>query len=222
MAAAKEKAFKLPRYLRLNRGSMWFDIDGENASGIKLYSLDTVFVGRGHVPLKDENGHSNSMPSIKKDKFNNNNLVNYGFVDAHDLPWYIDLSTIPSEKQSRLILAFKNGILTEADPNNPPIRQKEKDQEKEFNYNNNGERVFIGQNKEMYKKLQGLGFEELRAFVQACPKNETAKNNLIDLFHYEQKGYNRLSRPRLEVLDLIRNKLKEFGPTMSSIRVNEY
>jgi hypothetical protein len=66
-----------------------------------------------------------------------------------------------------------------------------------------------------------MSFTELRDFVQSCPKNDTSKNNLIDLFHYEQKGYNRLARPRLEVIDLLRAKLKEFGPSMSAIRINE-
>ena len=73
----------------------------------------------------------------------------------------------------------------------------------------------------MYKKLQNLEFDKLRSFVNGCPKTESAKNNLMDLFHYEQLGYNALSRPRLEVIDLIRNKLREFGPSMSAIRVNE-
>ena len=221
MAGAKEKSFKLPRYLRLNRGSMWLDIDGESASGVKLFSVNTVFIGRGHVPLKDENGQPNNMPPVPKDKFNNNNMVNYGFVDAKDLPWFVDTKEIPTEKLSRLILAYKHGILIEADPNNPPKKPEVEEQSKEFGYNNKGERVFVGQNKEMYKKLQGLGFEDLRKFVQSCPKNDTAKNNLIDMYHYEQKGFNRLARPRLEVLDLIRDKLKEYGPTISAIRVNE-
>lgn len=221
MAGAKEKAFKLPRYLRLKRGAMWFDIDGENSSGVKLFAVDTVFVGRGHAPLKDENDHPVSMPAVPKDKFNNQNTVSYGYIDAKNLPWYVDTKEIPTEKLSRLILAYKHGILAEADPNNPPIKPVEEKQSKEFGYNDAGERVFVGKNKEMFKKLQGLNFEDLRQFVQSCPKNESAKNNLMDLFHYEQKGYNRLSRPRLEVLDLIRAKLKEYGPTMSSIRINE-
>lgn len=221
MAGAKEKAFKLPRYLRLNRGSMWFDIDSENSSGVKLYAADTVFVGRGHSELRDENKQPKNMPEIKKDKFNNQNFVNYGFIDAKDLPWYIDTKDIPTEKLSRIILAFKHGILVEADPENPPKKPEVENQTKEFSYNNKGERVFVGQNKEIYKKLQNLSFIDLRQFVISCPKNETAKNNLIDMFHYEQKGYNRLARPRLEVLDLIRSKLKEFGPTMSAIRVND-
>ena len=221
MAGAKEKAFKLPRYLRLNRGSMWFDIDGENPSGTKLYSVDSVFVGRGHKALKDENGQPNTMPEVPKDKFNNQNMINYGFVDAKDLPWFVDTKSIPTEKLSRLILAYKHGILIEADPSDPPKKLEPDKKVKQFAYNEKGERVFIGKNKEMYKKLQNLTFEELRQFVQSCPKNETAKNSLMDLYHYEQSGHNRLARPRLEVLDLIRDKLREYGPSISSIRINE-
>jgi hypothetical protein len=219
--ATKEKEFKLPRYLRLNRGAMWFDIDGNDASGIKLYAVDTVFIGRGHAPLKDKNNQSVSMPEVPRDKYGNNNFINYGLVDAKNLPWYADTKGIPNEKLSRVILAYKHGILVEADPKIEPKKQEKPEQEKEFGFNKAGERVFIGQNKEMYKKLQGLNFDTLRDFVRSCPRNETSKNNLIDMFHYEQKGYNRLSRPRLEVLDLIREKLKEFGPSMSAIRVNE-
>ncbi len=221
MAAAKEKAFKLPRYLRLNRGSMWFDTDGENASGIKLYAVDTVFVGRGHRALLDENKQPQSMPEVPKDKFGNQNFIDYGFVDAKNLPWYVDTKDIPTEKLSRVILAYKHAILVEADPNNPPKKPNSEEQTKDFSYNNKGERVFVGKNKEMFKRLHNLKFDELRQFVLSFPKNETSKNNLIDLYHYEQKGYNRLARPRLEVLDMIRAKLKEYGPTMSAIRINE-
>lgn len=213
MAVAKEKKFKLPRFVRLNRGAMWFDIDGENSSGIKLYAVDTVFVGRG-----EKEGELD----IPKDKFNNQNFVNYGFIDADDkIQWYADTKDVPTEKLSRVILAYKHGILVEADPDSPPRKIQRENQNKEFAYNNKGERVFVGNNKEMYKKLQNLPFDELRKFILACPKNETTKNNLIDMYHYEQRGYNRLSRARLEVLDLIRSKLNEYGPSMSPIRVNE-
>lgn len=231
MAGAKEKAFKLPRYLRLNRGAMWFDIDGDTSSGVKLYAIETAFVGRGSYPsleqlkdIKKKTGSIPEVPEIPKDKFGNQNFVDYGYVsaDKNKLPWYVDTGSIPSEKLSRLILAFKHGILVEADPNSPPTKPETNDKAgKEFQLNQKGERVFIGQNKEMYKKLQGLNFEDLKKLVQSCPKSDTAKNNLIDLYHYEQKGYNRLARPRLEVLDLIRDKLKGFGPSMSAIRVNE-
>lgn len=207
------KSFKLPKYLRLARGSMWFDTEGEGASGVKLFAINTMFVGRGKVDEEKE---------IARDKFDNKNFVDYGFVDApEDLPWYIDTSKIPPENLSRIILAYKNGILIKTDGKAKPAAIDEKERAKNFKLNNQGERVFIGQNKEMYKKLQNMSFDQLRKFVNTCPLNSASKNNLIDLFHYEQEGYNALSRPRLEVLDLIRAKLKEFGPSMSAIRVNE-
>lgn len=203
--------FKLPRYLRLAKGAMWLD----DISGVKLYAVTSVFVGRG------KKSGENSIPL---DKFNNNNLVEYGYVDKEftDSPWYVDVSTIPPEKQSRLILAFKHGILVEADPKNPPKLPKDKTkQAKDFEMNKKGDLVFVGKNKDIFTRLQNLSISKLREFIALCPKTEAGKNNLMDMYHYEVRGYNKLARPRLEVLDLIRNKLKEFGPTMSAIRVNE-
>lgn len=214
-ATSKKKQFKLPRYLKLAKGSMWFDIEGEKASGVKLFSTTKVFVGRGKNEAED---------GIAKDQFNNNNFVEYGFVKSEELPWYIDTSTIDPDKLSRIIIAYKNRILVEAskdDIETPPIDAEPKDPKKNFAANKTGELVFVGKNKEMFKRLQRLSFVKLREWVNSSPKTEAAKNNLIDMYHYEQQGYNPLSRPRLEVLDLIRGKLKEFGPSMSPIRVNE-
>lgn len=227
-AKSKDNSFKLPRYLRLDRGAMWFDIEGETASGVRLYAVDTVFVGRGQYPstnnvkeIKKKTGGAPPIPDVPKDKFGNQDFINYGFVDAKNLPWYVDTQSIPTEKLSRIILAFKHGILVQADPNNPPIPPEKPEKIKEFQYNSKGERVFVGRNKEMYRKLQSMAFKDLRSFIVSFPTNEDAKNNLIDLFDYEQRGYNRLGRPRAEVIDLIRSKLKDYGPTMSPIRVNE-
>lgn len=191
---------------------MWFDTEGENASGVKLFSAKQVFVGRG----KNE-----SDDAIAKDQFNNNNFVEYGYVVNEELPWYIDTTKIDSDKLSRIIIAYKHKILIEADPENPPVPQKDEKNKKDFAPNKQGELVFVGTNKEMFKRLQRSTFAQLREWVNSSPKTETVKNNLIDLYHYEQNGYNSLSRPRLEVLDLIRAKLKEFGPSMSAIRINE-
>jgi hypothetical protein len=47
--ATADNGFKLPRYLMLAKGAMWLDINGENASGVKLYAGTTKFVGRGKV-----------------------------------------------------------------------------------------------------------------------------------------------------------------------------
>lgn len=210
----KTSEFKLPKYLRLAKGAMWFDIEGDSASGVKLYAVDKVFIGRG---LNDK------VTAVPRDKFDNNNFVEYGYIEKKfdESTWYVDTTAIPSEKQSRLILAFKHGILVEADIKNPPKPPKEIKQAKDFQRNKSGDMVFIGKNKDIFQKLQNLTVGKLREFVNGCPKTETVKNNLIDMFHYEQLGYNRLARPRLEVLDLVRAKLKEFGPTMSAIRVNE-
>lgn len=214
--------FKLPQYLRLAKGSMWFD----DISGIKLYSTVEKFVGRGRVNEKIEKGKlipDVSQPDIPKDKFSNNNFTEYGWIQMPDdeFCWYVDTKEIPQEKQSRLILAYKHKILVEADPKNPPKEVDPRRFSKDFQISKKGDLVFVGKNKEIFQKLQNLSFEQLRSFVLTCPKTDTGKNNLIDMYHYEVRGFNRLYRARLEVLDMIRNKLKEFGPTMSAIRMNE-
>lgn len=206
-----ESKFKLPKYLKLAKGSMWFDIEGENASGVRLYTSSTVFVGRG---LKE--GEEN----IPRDKYGNQNLDDFGYIEK-ELPWYVDTTTVPPEKLSRIIVAYNAGILDKADPEKKPVAMKNTEQRKDFDYNKLGDRIFVGKNKEMYKKLQTLNFEDLRSFIYTCPRTELGKNNLIDLYDYETLGYNKMMRPRQEVLDLIKAKLKEFGPSMSGIRINE-
>lgn len=224
---AENKQFTLPRYLKLAKGAMWFDTDGEQSSGVRLYAIPEKFIGRGDMHINEDFTPAKGQPDVPKDKFNNINFNKYGMVDVSvgDLSWYVDTTAIPPEKQSRLILAYKHRILVEADPKNPPkITAKVKEHKKvggDFKTNEAGELAFVGKNKEMFHKLQNLNFPDLAKFIETCPKTESAKNNLIDMYHYEVKGYNRVSRARLEVLDRIRNKLKEFGPTMSSIRINE-
>lgn len=220
-----EKEFKLPRYLKLNKGAMFFDDDPDdkNASGIRIFALNKKLVGR----TVQQTGRFNKdgTPILKygplvEDAYKNNDLQQYGYVDE-PLPWYIDISTISQDKLSRIIKAFQNNILVAADP------EKELEEEPEFKNPSNfvvdkrGDRTFVGKNQEMYRKLQNLSFKDLREFVSSCPINNHAKENLIDLYHYEQRGYNPLSRPRLEVLDLIKNKLNEYGPGISAIRINE-
>jgi len=204
----KREEFKLPKYLRLDKGSMWFDLDGEMASGIKLYAVQNILVGR--TPGSKE---------IVKDEFDNNNLLNYGKIPSN-LPWYIDTTKIPNEKLSRILLAFKNGILVETNIENPPKPFVNKD-DRDFKYIKDGDRIFNGKNKEIYVRLQQLNFDRLRNFINETPKNETGRQNLMDMFEYEKKGYNPLSRPRFEVLELIRSKLREFGNGISVIRKNE-
>lgn len=226
--AAKEKTnkneFKLPKYLRLNKGSMWFDTDGENSSGVSLYATNINLIGRETKlqTVKDENGREIRVPiisEIPKDKFDNKNLLDYGKEES-DLRWYIDIAKIPPEKLSRILLAYKHGILVEADPKNPP-KPITVTTQNDFAFKNNGDRIFTGKNKEIYAKLQNYNWDILRKFINSTPKTESGRQNLLDLFEYEKKGYNPLSRPRFEVLEAIRAKLREFGPGMSSIRIND-
>jgi len=73
----------------------------------------------------------------------------------------------------------------------------------------------------MFQKLQNLNFVKLRDFVNAAPKTDISRQNIFDLYSYEKKGYNALGRPRLEVLELLKKKLKEFGNGISGIRIND-
>lgn len=204
----KKEQFKLPKYLMLDKGSMWFDIDGEQSSGVKLYATNKVLVGRNVDSL-----------DVVKDEHDNKNLIDYGKINSN-LNWYIDTTIIPVNKLSRIILAYKHGILVEADPSSPPESVTFK-ASNDFKYKDNGERVFQGSNREMYIKLQNNNFKVLRDFINNTPINESGKQNLFDLFEYEKKGYNPLNRPRFEVLELIKSRLNQFGPTISAIRVND-
>jgi len=210
LAKKKEKRLVLPRYLRLAKGGMWKDTEGEYASNLIVYAIDKVMVGRSPKIENDD---------IKTDKFNNQNLVTYGYIDKK-LPWYIDLTDVPKEKLGRIIIAFKAGVLVRADPKIPPIPQPTKSVS-EWITKKDGALVFDGKNKEMYKKLQNLTYEKLKLFVDGAPSTEIARDNLRDLFDYEKRGFNPLSRPRFEVLELIRGRLNTFGPGMTGIRKNE-
>lgn len=206
----KKSGFSLPRYLRLEKGTMWFDIEGEHSSGIRLYTNNKVFVGR-------DPKHGSEIP---KDKYGNENLSDYGWKEQ-ELPWYVDTTTLPTEKLSRLITAYKMGILVETDPTTTPFTNIKVEIKGDFEIDKNGDRIFIGKNNEVYKRLQNMTFDKLRDFINSCPITQTGRNNLMDLYDYEQKGYNPLSRPRFEVLELVRKKLNEYGPGISPIRVNE-
>jgi hypothetical protein len=206
----KENKLTLPRYLRLAKGGMWKDTEGDMSSGKVVYAFDKVMVGRN--PHEDD-------PEVQLDKHNNQDLREYGFIDQQ-LPWFIDLTNIPTEKLGRIIIAYKAGVLVRADPDNPPAPKMEP-VKNEWKTKKDGALVFDGKNKEMFKKLQNLNYEKLKLFVNDCPLNEVGRDNLLDLFDYEKRGFNPLSRPRLEVLDMIRGKLKEYGPGMTGIRRNE-
>lgn len=221
----KEKAFKLPKYLRLDKGAFFFDEGTPDSSGVRISTVTKVFVGRETKleSYKDKEGNTKYkvVPSeVQKDEHNNNNLTDYGKVES-DLPWYFDTTKIPSDKLSRILTAYKYGILVEADPNNPPQSSIEKKEEKDFGFEKNGDRIFIGKNKEMFRRLQNLNFAKLRDFIQSAPLTQSSRDNLIDLHNYEVRGYNPLGRPRFEVLELIKKKLNEFGPFISSVRKND-
>jgi hypothetical protein len=222
---SKVENFNLPRYLKLVKGTMFLDTEGEDASGVRLYATKEIFVGRDVEFTDRRNAEGFLIPKntpLAKDKHNNKNINEYGKVDS-TLPWYIDTTQIDSSKLSRIITAYKYGILAEADPNNPPNFEEKKEvpQKREFEINDKGERIFSGKNKEMFVRLQNLNFKDLRAFVESFPENAKAKDNLMDLYSYELRGYNALNRPRVEVLELIKAKLKKYGPGISAIRVNE-
>lgn len=221
----REKEFKLPRYLRLDKGSMFFDEGDELSSGVRIFAVKKIFIGRKTELEKylDEKGEEKlraKITEIPKDEFDNKNISDYGKVDS-TLPWYFDTTKIPTEKLSRIVTAFKYGILVEADPENPPEEKKPKEPLKDFGYKENGDRIFTGKNKDVYAKLQNMNFAKIREFVNSAPLTETSRNNLMDMYAYEVRGYNPLNRARQEVLDLLKKKLKEFGPGISSIRLNE-
>ena len=221
----KEKTFKLPKYLRLDKGAFFFDEGTDDASGVRISTVKKVFIGRETKvePYKDKAGETKykvKVSDIPKDEHNNNDLLDYGKTDS-TLPWYFDTTKIPTDKLSRILTAFKYGILVEADPDNPPEVPKEKKDVGDFGHEKNGDRIFIGKNKEMFRRLQNLNFEKIRDFVHNSPLTSSSRDNLIDLHHYENKGYNPLGRPRFEILELIKKKLNEYGPSMSSVRKND-
>lgn len=225
----------LPKYLRLVKGAMWSD----DISGVTIYDRPKkdVFIGRETIleevyddmgrPQLNEYGVTKTQPKntpIEKDKFDNKDDVKFGFIERSDLPWFIDTTKIPKEKQARLILAYRHGILSKADPKNPPdTKEIKKDvrDNNDFSYSKNGDRIFVGKNNTMYTKLQNNDLKTLISFIRGCPNTDNGRRNLLDLLEYEQKGYNRFSRPRGEVLDVIREKLNEFGSFISPIRKND-
>lgn len=207
-----KKVLKLPRYMKLQKGSMWKDTDGKDASGKVIYAFKNVMVGR--------NPHDENNIEPPKDKFNNENLMEYGYIEDESIPWYIDLTDIPTEKLKRIIIAYNAGVLVRADPEHPPVTIR-KNQKSDWKIKKDGARLFVGKNKSMFKKLQNLTIKQIAEFVGECPFTEAGRENLIDLLDYERRGYNQLSRPRGEVLDLIRNRLRKYGPGMSAIRKNE-
>lgn len=214
---ARTKDIKLPKYLRLAKGMMWMDIDGPNSSGVRLHRAATKFVGRGFI--KD---NENDIPEVPEDHAKNQNSMQgqYGWVDAEDNSYFCT-TDIPKEKMGRILTAYQNGILVAFNPTKEETKVvgESAKQDRNFRIDKDGDIVFVGSNQAMYKKLSNSTFESIFKFIQSCDERSYA--NLMDLYEYELKGYNPLSRPRFEVLQAVRKKLNSFGPSMTAIRVNE-
>jgi len=225
----KSTEFKLPKFLKLNKGTMWFDTSGPNSSGIRLYKTTTKFIGRGFISDAEytnykEDGYSVSK-DIKVDKNDNASSQHgqYGLVDIEDKS-YFDTTKIDKSNISNIITAYNNNILIAFDPDNVvvPVERKIK---RNFSYKKgsqngtDGDIIFTGKNKQMYDKLNNAKHDDLVSFIKNAPFS--AKNNIMDLYDYELSGYNRLNRPRATILDALRAKLNTFAPSMSAISVND-
>ena len=221
---------KLPKYLKLNKGTMWFDTLGANCSNIRLYNTTTQFVGRGFISDAEhetfmETGFSEPK-EVARDSNNNESSEAgaYGKIDIDDKSFF-ETAKVDKSKLGNIITAYKNGILIEFDPTKVVV-QKERKTKKNFSFkkgSNNGtdgDIIFTGKNKQMYDKLNNAKHEDLMSFIKSAPM--AARTNLMDLYDYELSGYNRLNRARDTVLDAIKAKLNTFGPGMSSITVEEF
>ena len=207
----KQQQIKVPKYLKLNKGTMWMDIDGPDSSGVKLYNTTVKFVGRG---VEDD-----SKIPLDKHKNENSGQDGYGFVDLEEDKSYFCTTDIPKEKMKGILNAMKSKILV---PYNPKKKQEPKEPKKfkkNFKINKDGDVVFSGENKTIYNKLMSLKFDKLKEFIEDCDSSYI--DSLMDMYDYELKGYNPLNRPRQEVIEVLRKKLNSFGPSMSPLRVND-
>jgi len=221
---------KLPKYLKLNKGTMWFDTLGANCSNIRLSNTTTKFVGRGFVSDQEHEEFMATGQSmqheIARDENNNDSSEHgqYGKVQIDDNSFF-ETATVEKSKLANIMTAYKNGILVAYDPENPPV-QVERVIKKNFSFKKNsgngtdGDIIFTGTNKHMYDKLNNAKHDDLMQFIENAPMS--ARNNLMDLYDYELSGYNRINRPRDTVLDALKSKLNAFGPGMSSITVEEF
>jgi len=228
----KKQEFKLPKYLKLARGAMWFDTIGDNCSNVMLYNVPIKFVGRGYISDEEheqslQDGYT-PQKEIARDMYNNESSEagKYGIAEIdEDKKSYFKVSDIPENKRANIIKAFNHGILVEFDPDNIVPEKVIEKNKKNFTYrkgSNNGtdgDLVFVGKNKKMYDKLQNSKHDELIKFIKNS--SFSARTNLMDLYDYELQGYNRLSRPRASVLDAIKEKLNDLGPGISPITVEK-
>ena len=243
---AKTKEFKLPKYLKLNKGVMWFDIHGKNPSGIKLYAMNKQLVGRAiHKETSDqefefankreellEKGKikeyneldsyiSLAEPAKDEDKDNRAREGGYGWIEMDDKSVFCT-TTVSKDKLANIITAFNVGVLVPFDPKKQKAKVTEhkiKKQQKDFVYDEKGDIVFIGKNRAMFQKINNLTQEKIILFIDKC--GPSSLNNLMDMYYYEKRGYNNVSRPRFDVLNAIQAKLNTFGPSISPITVDK-
>tara|TARA_Y100000310_G_scaffold339988_1_gene434373 strand:+ start:77 stop:772 length:696 start_codon:yes stop_codon:yes gene_type:complete len=230
---AKTKNLKIPKYLKLNKGMMWMDTEGKNPSGVRLFATDEHFIGRGYhtddefaaSKEKDEPVPTPTKPVPKEyvsETPNDERITaysgQYGYQVGSDKSWF-DTSEIPKDKMVNIITAFNNNVLVEFDPEKEKKPKQIPDRQKNFAHNDKGDLIFVGQNKNAYQRLQHNDSNNILKFIRGCTK--TSSNTLRDMYDYELKGYNNLSRGRHEVLDAIRKKLNEIGGGMSPITVND-
>lgn len=241
---ARSKKYELPKYLRLAKGIMWLDIDGENSSGVRLYRNTETLVGRGNdligvtnipnednpyyektdkkvYPMHNEDIKNGYDYDVALDKHDNKNSEEgeYGSVENDDKTSWFCTDDIPSEKLGKILTAYQNNILVKHDPKIVLKEYKPATPSKDFGFNKDGDIVFTGTNKSMYSLLMNKSFKDVMAFVEGC--GLSAQQNLMDLYQYEVKGFNHLNRPRGDLLDLIRKKLNSFGPSISSVTVGD-
>jgi len=222
---------KLPKYLKLNKGTMWFDTLGANCSQIRLYNTTTQFVGRGYISDEEhaqylETGYGETH-DIARDDANNESSAHgvYGKKVVEDKSFF-ETATVEKSKLANIMTAFKNGILIAYDPEKPPVEKEREINKKNFafkkgsNNGTDGDVIFTGKNKQMFNKLNNATHEDLMSFIKSAPIS--ARTNLMDLYDYELSGYNKIDRARASVLDAIKAKLNELGPGMSSITVEEF
>jgi hypothetical protein len=223
--STKTDSMKLPKYLKLAKGTMWFDNLGEHCSNISLHTMSTQFVGRGYISDTEwdsftSEGYSNRK-EIAKDANNNESSEAgaYGYVAAEDDKSFFCTTDVPKNKLGNIITAFKTGVLIAYDPKKEEEEKEEKKILKNFAFKKDGDLVFTGKNKRMYDKLNNSQHDDLITFIKTS--GLSAKTNLMDLYDYEIQGFNRLNRPRATILDSIRAKLNQFGPGMSAITVEK-
>lgn len=221
----KSKDIKLPKYLKLNKGNMWFDNDPDdkNASGVRLIDTDINFVGRGYISNSEmqkynETGitpHKQIGVDLNKNKEATHNA--YGYIINNKDQSFFCTTDIPADKLGNILTAYNNKILVAYSPTAKPIEsEKLPTPKKNFTYHD-GDLVFSGTNKNMYNKLNKLSLKDMLEFIKNC----NVRNDIQDLLQYETKGFNKVARARLEIMDALRIKLNSFGSGISSIRMND-